>query len=56
MTNKENTKRHRHENPELAQADRERRRSGAATPWDNRPKRERSRQAVKRAEIARYAA
>ena len=40
-------------NPEMAAAFRELRRSNAAVPYDNRPKRERSRAAAKRAEIKR---
>ena len=40
-------------NPQLAQAMREIRRSNAAQPMDNRPKRERSRDAAKRAAIKR---
>ena len=40
-------------NPAMAQAMREKRRSGACTPYDSRPRRERSRADAKRAAIRR---
>lgn len=40
-------------NPQMAQAMREKRRSGACLPYDSRPHRERSRAAAERAAIRR---